>query len=102
MIPDQITNMKHGGATLDEHDQKVWCRTMRFMVSLRNHLVTNDQGVPMGAVTKLVIGNSRKITQNQVHVSKLKWRLMFEGHPMMDRPVLDRVFQIRSRRRTPL
>jgi hypothetical protein len=99
LIPDQFTKMKYNRDISEEaYDEKVWYRTMRFMVSLRNHLVTNSEGTPLGLETKLVIGNSRKITQSQISVSKLKWRMMFEGHAqMMDRSFLNSVFRIRPK-----
>jgi len=72
------------------------------LVALRPYIHEFDPDKIFAVKTNIVIGNEGKITKNQVAVSKILWRGLFNNHPILMGPqILEEVFQVRSRTRPP-
>jgi hypothetical protein len=70
------------------------CRCLDVLVRLAPYIHTFDNdGVLYAFRTPVVVGNSQRVTKSQVRVSKLLWRGIFDGHPVLMAPSLvNRVF----------
>lgn len=74
------------------------CRCLDVLARLAPYIHTFDNDVVYGFRTPVVNGNSQRVTKSQVKVSKLLWRGLFDGHPVLMAPSLvNRVFQLRRR-----
>lgn len=76
------------------------CLSLMTALAPYIHSFDDDNDIAYGFKSSVVNGNSQRVTKSQVHVSKLLWRGLFEGHPSLMAPsLLDRVFQTRSKKR---
>jgi hypothetical protein len=79
------------------------CRCLEVLTRLAPYVHTFGDGVLYGFRTPVVNGRSQRVNKSQVRVSKLLWRGLFEGHPvLMESSLVNRVFQPRNRRRDPI
>lgn len=75
-------------------------RCLSLLAGLAPYIHSFGDDIAYGFKTSVVNGFSQRVTKSQVHVSKLLWRGMFEGHRSLMAPsLLDRVFQTRSKKR---
>jgi hypothetical protein len=76
-------------------------RCLGLLVGLGPYIHPSDDGIIYGFKTKVVGGQSQRVTKNQVRVSQPLWRGLFQGHRVLMAPeLLDRVFQNRGRTRS--
>jgi hypothetical protein len=76
-------------------------RCLGLLVGLGPYIHSCEDGIIYGFKTKVVGGQSQRVTKNQVRVSQPLWRGLFRGHRVLMAPaLLDRVFQNRGRRRS--
>lgn len=73
-------------------------RCLDVLARLAPYVHTFGDGIVYGFKTPVVNGNSQRVTKSHVRVSKLLWRGIFDGHPILMAPSLvERVFQPRYR-----
>jgi len=104
IIPGQLTRMNPGELTGEEkerHDRKARYFFSKVLATLADNVVCDDEdGSPFAVHQKIVIGNSGKITQSQIAISKMLWKTMFDGHEiMMQEDLLQDVFRVRPKKR---
>lgn len=73
-------------------------KMLRLLIALKDHIHQFEEGVIHAFETKIVIGGMQKLTQSQVGISKLFWRILFDGHDyMMSDKIIAQAFQTRPR-----
>jgi hypothetical protein len=69
-------------------------RCLDVMARLAPYIHTFGNDIVYGFRTPVVIGSSQRVTKSHVRVSKLVWRGIFDGHPVLMAPsFLKRVFE---------
>jgi hypothetical protein len=69
-------------------------RCLDVLARLAPYVHTFGDGIVYGFKTPVVSGSSQRVNKSQVRVSKLLWRGLFDGHPILMAPsFVERVFQ---------
>ena len=88
----------------ERSDRNARFQAYRTLIALQPYIHTfsidGEPEVIHAFMSNIVIGNEGRLTKNQVAVSKLMWKGLFNTHPtLMSEEILSQVFQVRSRKR---
>lgn len=104
LIPGKLTRMKarmqsERSITEEHYQRKTEFFFCKVLASLADHVVKDNEESPIAVFQKFVIGNSGKITKSQITLSKMLWKVMFDGcENLMHADVLTDIFRVRPKR----